>query len=335
MARLTRMLHEGAVILPVRRGLPGARLPRAQHPPRLPGRTRAFRRLARRTRLRRSHPRGLPRSPRCGRAPVSAFNGGRSPRGAPSRRSRPPCPGLRSLGLLDRTALPGRGRACKVSGECTLRSGRPGRGVTARRWSSPPSNGCTGTTTGACSSPSDMCLRLNSRHTTTTHCMSRRWPPDSSNSPSGIPGAVQGARTRQGQVPRHGPRPRRRSGRGARRRPMGRGEGSVRKSVFGARWPDLVGPTVLGHCSSSVRTGRPELAGARPRAAAEPGHGAISTGGPRARAPRQRQVAGDARAVAAGGFDPDAKQLPMRAEPAQHGPIAGPCRGERGLTPIS
>ena len=59
-----------------------------------------------------------------------------------------------------------------------------GRGVTARR-------GCTGTTTGACSDPSGMCLRLNSRHITTTHCMSRRWPSDSSKSPSGIPGAVQ------------------------------------------------------------------------------------------------------------------------------------------------
>ena len=37
--------------------------------------------------------------------------------------------------------------------------------------------------------------------------------------------------------------------------------GSVRNSVFGPWWPDPVGPTVLGHCSSSVRTGRPELAG--------------------------------------------------------------------------
>ena len=47
------------------------------------------------------------------------------------------------------------------------------------------------------------------------------------------------------------------------------------------------------------------------------------------RDPRQSQVAGDARTVAPGGFDPDAKQFPMRAEPAQHGPIADPCRGER------
>ena len=79
------------------------------------------------------------------------------------------------------------------SSDCTRRNSSPGagRGVTARRWNSPPSNGCTGTTTGACSNPSDMCLRLNSRHTTTTNCMSRRWPPDSSKSPSGIPGAVQ------------------------------------------------------------------------------------------------------------------------------------------------
>ena len=38
------------------------------------------------------------------------------------------------------------------------------------------------------------------------------------------------------------------------------------------------GPVVPGHCSSSVRAGRPELAGARPRSAAEPGHGAISAG---------------------------------------------------------
>ena len=35
--------------------------------------------------------------------------------------------------------------------------------------------------------------------------------------------------------------------------------GSVRNSVFGPWWPDPVGPTVLGHCSSSVGTGRPSL----------------------------------------------------------------------------
>ena len=64
------------------------------------------------------------------------------------------------------------------------------RGVTARQSSSPPSNGCTGTTTGACSDPSTMCLRLHSRHTAPINCMSRRWPPDSSKSPSGKPGAI-------------------------------------------------------------------------------------------------------------------------------------------------
>ena len=35
------------------------------------------------------------------------------------------------------------------------------------------SNGCTGTTTGACSDPSGMCLRLHSRHTTTTNWFRR------------------------------------------------------------------------------------------------------------------------------------------------------------------
>ena len=79
------------------------------------------------------------------------------------------------------------------SSGCTRRSSSPGaaRGVTAKQSSSPPSTGCTGTTTGACSSPSGMYLRLHSRHTTTTHCKGRRWLPDSSQSPSGIPGAVQ------------------------------------------------------------------------------------------------------------------------------------------------
>ena len=48
----------------------------------------------------------------------------------------------------------------------------------------------------------------------------------------------------------------------ARSRPSRPCGGSVRNSVFGPPWPDPVGPTVLGHCSSSVRTGRPELAGA-------------------------------------------------------------------------
>ena len=65
------------------------------------------------------------------------------------------------------------------------------RGVTARQSSPPPSNGCIGIITGACSDPSAMCLRLHSRHTTPINCMSRRWPPDSSKSPSGKPGAVQ------------------------------------------------------------------------------------------------------------------------------------------------
>ena len=79
------------------------------------------------------------------------------------------------------------------SSGCTRRNSShgAGRGVTARRWSSSPSTGCTGTTTGACSDPSGMCLRLHSRHTTTTNCMSQRWPPDSCKSPSGFPGAVQ------------------------------------------------------------------------------------------------------------------------------------------------
>ncbi len=78
------------------------------------------------------------------------------------------------------------------SSGCTRPNSSPGaaRGVTARQSSSPPSNGYTGTTTGACSDPSAMCLRLHSRHTTPINCMSRRWPPDSSKSPSGKPGAV-------------------------------------------------------------------------------------------------------------------------------------------------
>ena len=51
------------------------------------------------------------------------------------------------------------------SSDCTRRNSSHGvaRGVTARRWNSPPSNGCTGTTTGACSDPSGMCLRHSSR----------------------------------------------------------------------------------------------------------------------------------------------------------------------------
>ena len=82
------------------------------------------------------------------------------------------------------------------SSGCTRPNSSPGvaRGAPARQSSSPPSTGCTGTTTGACSDPSGMCLRLHSRHTITTHCMSRRWPPDSSQSPSGKPGAVQSRR---------------------------------------------------------------------------------------------------------------------------------------------
>ena len=36
-----------------------------------------------------------------------------------------------------------------------------------------------------------MCLRLPSRHTIPINCMSRRWLPDPSQSPSGKPGAVQ------------------------------------------------------------------------------------------------------------------------------------------------
>ena len=38
--------------------------------------------------------------------------------------------------------------------------------------------------------------------------------------------------------------------------------GSVGSSVFGPPWPGRIGPTMVGHRSSSVRTGRPELAGA-------------------------------------------------------------------------
>ena len=89
---------------------------------------------------------------------------------------------------------------------CAVRAGVPtpdggvgadgphARGVTARRWNSPPSTGCAGTTTGACSDPSAMCLRLHSRHTTPINRMSRRWPPDPSQSPSGKPGEVHSSR---------------------------------------------------------------------------------------------------------------------------------------------
>ena len=59
----------------------------------------------------------------------------------------------------------------------TVVSGKAGigaaRGAPARQSSSPPSEGCTGTTTGACSDPSAMCLRLHSRHTTTSNFRSR------------------------------------------------------------------------------------------------------------------------------------------------------------------
>ncbi len=43
----------------------------------------------------------------------------------------------------------------------------------------------------------------------------------------------------------------------------------------------------------------------------------------------QRQVPGDAGAVAAGGFDPHAQQLAVRPEPGKHRPVSGSCRGER------
>ena len=43
----------------------------------------------------------------------------------------------------------------------------------------------------------------------------------------------------------------------------------------------------------------------------------------------QRQVPGNAGAVAAGGFDSHAQQLAVRPEPGKHRPVAGPCRGER------
>ena len=37
--------------------------------------------------------------------------------------------------------------------------------------------------------------------------------------------------------------------------------GSVRNSVFGPPWPDPVGPTALGHCSSLARVCRPQSTG--------------------------------------------------------------------------
>ena len=46
--------------------------------------------------------------------------------------------------------------------------------------------------------------RLNSRHTTTTNCKSRRWPPDSNKSPSGKPRAVQTAARTAMQEPGSG-----------------------------------------------------------------------------------------------------------------------------------
>ena len=83
-----------------------------------------------------------------------------------------------------------------------------------------------------------------------------------------------------------GLRPRVRAGRERGLRP-GRGAlevvgaGSVRNSVFGPWWPDPVGPTVLGHCSSSVGTGRPSFlapAENRRRARARSDFHGLSTG---------------------------------------------------------
>ena len=42
-----------------------------------------------------------------------------------------------------------------------------------------------------------------------------------------------------------------------------------------------------------------------------------------------RQMSGNASSVATGGLDSHAQQLAVRSEPAEHRPVAGPCRGER------
>ena len=121
-----------------------------------------------------------------------------------------------------------------------------GRGVTAKRWNSPPSNGGTGTITGACSNPSGMCLRLRSRHIVTTNCKSRRWLPDPSKSPSGKPGAVHREpdlhpRTQAPWIPSCSSRRRTRrwtTARGARRRwwPPLRGLHAVRHTLSFERY---------------------------------------------------------------------------------------------------
>ena len=74
--------------------------------------------------------------------------------------------------------------AVQERGHCPARSVASLRGGGVRN----PPMGCIGTTTGARSNPLGRCLRLNSMHTTTTNCKSRRWLSDPSKSHSEFPG---------------------------------------------------------------------------------------------------------------------------------------------------
>src|SRR5918997_3618971 len=65
-----------------------------------------------------------------------------------------------------------------------------------RRWSSPLSNGWTGSTIGACSSRSAISLPLKPRRATMPRSPVRPWQPDSNKIASGKPGAVHQIRLR-------------------------------------------------------------------------------------------------------------------------------------------
>ena len=69
-------------------------------------------------------------------------------------------------------------------------------GGASKRSSSLPSNGSTGTTIDGSSGRSNTFPQRRRRHTTSANCSSRPSRPDSSKSPSGIPGAVHSVSSR-------------------------------------------------------------------------------------------------------------------------------------------
>ena len=109
--------------------------------------------------------------------------------------------------------------------------------------------------------------------------------------------------------------------------PLDRGLASRAQHPQGLHRADAV----LGHLDSTSRASR---LGRRDRIecvvfSPSSSRGPVGTGHLEDGHSGQRQVPGDAGAVAAGGLDPHAQQLAVRPEPGKHRSVSGSCRGER------